>query len=111
MSEDQEKTPEQIEAEIAEVREDLGDSVTELADRADVKKQVGRKATEIKDQVSEKVKGAADPLGGSGGDIGSGPTGDVRNSPEILGKPVSSTLPIAVASLVVGLLLGRMIWR
>lgn len=111
MSEEQEKTPEQIEAEIAETRDELGDSVAELADRADVKKQVSRKAGEIKEQLTEKVTGPADPLGGSGGDIGSGPTGDVRNSPEILGTGPSSTLPIAAAALVLGIILGRIIWR
>jgi hypothetical protein len=58
----EEKTPAQIEAEIEATREELGDTVAELADKADVKKQAKRKveqtkakATAKKDQVKEKA--------------------------------------------------------
>jgi len=134
------KSPEEIEAEIEDAREDLGDTVAEIADRADVKKQAGKKveeakakASEAKDAAAAKAKdvkeaaagkaeelkasatAAADPRGGTGGDAGSGPTGDVKNSPEILDEgpvqPDQAVLIAAAAGFLAGLVLGRIIWR
>ncbi len=56
---------------------------------------------------------AGDPLGGTGGDIGGGPTGDIRNSPGIV---EGNTLPLpviatAAASFLVGLLVGWALWK
>jgi ElaB/YqjD/DUF883 family membrane-anchored ribosome-binding protein len=60
--ETEEKSPEQLEAEIEATREELGDTVAELADKADVKKQAKRKladtkakATAKKDELKEKA--------------------------------------------------------
>ena len=47
--------PERIEAEIEETREDLGDTVAALADKADVKKQAKIKADEAKDRAQERI--------------------------------------------------------
>jgi hypothetical protein len=47
--------PERIEAEIEATREDLGDSVAALADKADVKKQAKIKADEAKDRAQERI--------------------------------------------------------
>lgn len=116
----EDRSPEEIEAEIAETRQELGETVADIADKADVKKQAGRKAEELKSQAREKLdqaKAAAlgQPTGGTdgtGGDIGSGPTGDVRNSPGIAaaGGP-SRAVVIAAAAFITGLVLGRLIWR
>lgn len=138
MSKD-DKSPEQIEAEIEETREDLGDTVADIADKADVKKQAGKKADEVKEKVKSKAKetketvtakakdakaaatekadalegaAATDPKAGTGGDIGSGPTGDVRNSPGIVEDgPNTTALAAAAGAFVVGLALGWAIWR
>ena len=53
-------SPEAIEAEIEETREELGDTVAALADKADVKKQANRKVEETKEQAQEKVSEAAE---------------------------------------------------
>lgn len=79
------KTPEEIEP------EDAADKTSELKD---------------------SVRSANDPYGGSGGDIGSGPTGDVRNSPEIVADgPDTKALIAAAGAFAVGLALGWAIWR
>ena len=50
----EEKSPEQIEAEIEATREDLGGTVAELGDKADVKKQAKKKAAETKAKAAAK---------------------------------------------------------
>jgi len=57
---DDARTPDQIEAEIEEAREDLGDTVGKLADKADVKKQARLKVDETKERAQEKVGAVAD---------------------------------------------------
>ena len=57
---DDARSPEEIEAEIAETREELGDTVGALADKADVKKQAKRKVEETKERAQEKVSAAAE---------------------------------------------------
>jgi archaellum component FlaD/FlaE len=52
------ETPEQIEAEIEATREDLGDTVAELADKADVKKQAKKKVTQTKAKATAKKEDA-----------------------------------------------------
>jgi Protein of unknown function (DUF3618) len=47
--------PEQVQAEIEETRADLGDTVAELADKADLKKQARLKADEAKDRAQERI--------------------------------------------------------
>lgn len=54
-SPEQSKTPEEIEAEVARSREELGDTVAALADKADVKKQAKEKADEAKEQLEERI--------------------------------------------------------
>jgi ElaB/YqjD/DUF883 family membrane-anchored ribosome-binding protein len=52
----EERSPEQIEAEIEATREELGDTVAELADKADVKKQAKKKAAETKAKATAKAE-------------------------------------------------------
>lgn len=61
MSEAQEqRTPEQIEADIEETREELGDTVEALAAKTDVKARAKAKVEETKGTVSEKISGIGD---------------------------------------------------
>lgn len=117
MSADEEKTPEEIEAEIEATREELGDTVAAAADKADVSKQAKKKAKEMADQAKSKageIKDAATDAAsssrftGSGGDVGSGPTGDIRerDSP----APGHTGLMISGA-LLTGFVLGRLTAR
>jgi len=69
-------------------------------------------ATEATEASEAAGSAAADPYGGTGGAIGSGPTGDVRNSPEILDEgPDRTPLIAAAAGFLTGLVLGWAIWR
>ncbi len=49
------KDPKQIEAEIAQHREELARTVDELGDRVDVKKQTQRKVASVKAEATERV--------------------------------------------------------
>ena len=53
-------SPEKVEAEIAETREELGDTAAALAEKADVKEQAKRKVEETKERAQEKVGAAAE---------------------------------------------------
>lgn len=52
------RTPEQIRADIEEAREEMGETVAALAEKADVKAQAKKKVDETKAQVREKVSEA-----------------------------------------------------
>ncbi|MDQ2675742.1 MAG: DUF3618 domain-containing protein [Actinomycetota bacterium] len=61
MSESQEqRTPEEIQADIENAREELGDTVEALAAKTDVKARAKAKVEETKETVSEKVSGFSD---------------------------------------------------
>jgi len=67
----EERSPEQIQAEIEATREEMGDTVAEVADKADVKKQAKRKASETKakaaakkDEVKQKATAQKDAVTG-----------------------------------------------
>jgi hypothetical protein len=54
------RDPEQIESEIEQTREDLGETVAALADKTDVKKQAKRKVEETKAAAQAKASETAD---------------------------------------------------
>ena len=56
----QERTPEEIEADIEATREELGDTVEALAAKTDVKARAKAKVEETKETISEKVSGLGD---------------------------------------------------
>ena len=69
-----------------------------------------------KDADSEELDGSDDPspnpggFDGSAGDIGSGPTGDIRQNPEVAGAGnglAENPLVLVAAAFVVGLAIGR----
>jgi hypothetical protein len=53
-TESEEKSPEEIQAEIDATREELGDTVAAVADKADVKKQAKAKVSGVKESVGAK---------------------------------------------------------
>ena len=64
------RSPEEIQAEIEATREELGETVAEIAEKTDVKKQAKRKvneakakATAKKDEVIEKATAKKDERG------------------------------------------------
>jgi len=56
----EEKSPEEIRAEIGETREELGDTVAAVAEKTDVKKQAKAKVDDVKAQASAKADEAKD---------------------------------------------------
>jgi len=57
---DQARSPEQIQAEIEKTRAQLGDTVAELAEKADVKGQAKKKVDEAKQTAQEKASEASE---------------------------------------------------
>ena len=53
--EGEQRTPEEIEADIERTRRDMGDTVAAVAEKADVKAQAKLKVDEAKARVKEKV--------------------------------------------------------
>ena len=71
--ETEQRTPEQIEADIERTRQDLGDTVAAVAEKADVKAQAKQKVDEVKtritgkkDDVLNKTRDAAPASAGDG---------------------------------------------
>ena len=100
------RSPEEIRADIKETRAELGDTVEELAGKADVKGQakarvegVKETAKQKKDEVFSKAKGAAPESAGAA-------------AGQVSAKAQEDPLPFAVGgALVVGFLLGRITKR
>ena len=59
-SEEAARGPEEIQAEIETTREELGETVSALAEKADVKGQAQRKVEETKRQARANLSGASD---------------------------------------------------
>jgi membrane protein involved in colicin uptake len=67
----EERTPEQIEAEIEQTRRDLGDTVAAVAEKADVKAQAKAKVEETKARLKAKAPSSAGDGAGSAGQFAS----------------------------------------
>ena len=63
---EEQRSPEEIEADIERTRRDLGDTVAEVAEKADVKSQAKQKVDEAKARVKEKVGSAKPESAGDG---------------------------------------------
>jgi hypothetical protein len=59
------RTPEQIEAEIARTREDLGDTVAAMAAKADVKAQARAKFDETRERIAARAPRSAHDAAGA----------------------------------------------
>jgi chromosome segregation ATPase len=106
MTEQEQRSPQEIQEDIAQTREELGDTAAELADKADVKAQAKAKvdaakesAQQKKDELFGKAKEAAPDS------VGSGAQSMVSTAQQ---KP----LPFAVgAAFLVGIVVGRILRR
>ena len=112
MSESREqRTPEEIEADIEATREELGDTVEALAAKTDVKgrakakvEETKEKVEEAKETISEKISGVTDSTGQ--GATGSGPGAAEQATAVIKENPEKAALAGAFAA---GLLAGWII--
>jgi len=109
---DADRSPEQIQAEIETAREELGETVAALAEKADVKAQAKKKVDETKVQVQEKVAGAIETAGTRAQDF----SGRAQEAaPESAGEAAEQARQAArenpVPAVALGvLLLGFVIW-
>jgi chromosome segregation ATPase len=111
------RTPEQIEAEIEQTREDLGDTVAALSEKADVKARVKDKVEERKqavvdkkDEVLGKAQGARDDLASKAQDASPSsidPAKVVATAKETAVKPPVVAAGVFAAGVAVGVLIGR----
>ncbi len=97
------RDPEQIQREIEETREQLGDTVEALAEKTDVKAQAKRKLEDTKAQVAEKKEALL------GKAREASPDGAASAATQASQKARENPLPLAVAgALAVGFLAGRL---
>jgi ElaB/YqjD/DUF883 family membrane-anchored ribosome-binding protein len=90
----EEKSPEEIRAEIEETREDLGDTVAAVAEKTDVKKQAQAKVEDVKEQAQAKVEDVKAQAAAK------------ADEAQTLAK--QNPRPLAIAGAVIGLLV---LWR
>jgi ElaB/YqjD/DUF883 family membrane-anchored ribosome-binding protein len=118
------RDPEQIEAEIAETREELADTVGAVADKADVKKQAKRKAGEAKvkakakvDQAKEAVQEKTDELAAKAASATpESRTAAAERTQDIAGRAreyarANPVRAAAVGAFVAGIVIGRALAR
>jgi chromosome segregation ATPase len=101
--EDQQRTPEEIRADIAQTREEVGDTVEALAAKTDVKAQAQNKIDEIKSNVRAKT----DELGAKAKD--STPGGAQQGGRQVVELARANPAPVAIAGAVLfGFFLSRL---
>jgi len=106
MTEQEQRNPQEIQEDIEETREELGDTAAALADKADVKGQAKAKldsarhgAQQKKDELFGKAKEATPESIGSG-------------AQSVASTAQENPLPFAVgAAFLVGVLVGRILRR
>lgn len=97
-----ERTPEQIRAELDATREELGDTVAAVAEKADVKSQARLRVVEVKQAVQAKREELASKVTAGTSD------GTQAGMQRATTKARENPLPLAVGgALVVGFLVGR----
>jgi Protein of unknown function (DUF3618) len=116
LTSDEEKSPEQLRAEIEDVREDLGDTAAALAAKTDVKTRAREKAEEIKrsaigkkDELLSKTGRSPDAGDSTGGGVAAGASSAAtRVTATAKRNPVPTA---ALGALIGGFLLGRLTRR
>jgi hypothetical protein len=118
VGEDENRSPEQLRAEIEADRQQLGDTVEALAAKTDVKTRAREKADELKrsamdkkDELLAKTKRSSAEDAGSGGPEDGGPGGSSameRLKGTARQNPVQTA---AIGAFLGGLTLGRMLGR
>jgi Protein of unknown function (DUF3618) len=103
---DQERSPEEIRADIERTRRELGDTAAAVAAKADVKAQAKAKADETKQRATEKK----DELLGKAKEASPDSAGQFAGQAATTAK--DNPLPLAAgAAFVAGFLLGRLTRR
>jgi ElaB/YqjD/DUF883 family membrane-anchored ribosome-binding protein len=103
---DQERSPEEIRADIERTRRELGDTAAAVAAKADVKAQAKAKADETKQRATEKK----DELLGKAKEASPDSAGEFAGQAASTAK--DNPLPLAAgAAFVVGFLVGRLTRR
>jgi hypothetical protein len=102
MTEQETRTPEQIQADIEQTREEVGDTVEQLARKTDVKAHAQERVEEIKHDVRQK----AEQLKGKASS--STPDGAQQGGKQVVETVRSNPAPFALAGAVLlGYLIGR----
>jgi ElaB/YqjD/DUF883 family membrane-anchored ribosome-binding protein len=96
----QQKSPEEIEAEIDQTRAELGDTVEALAGKADVKQQAKDKITSIKDAAQHQAQHKKDELGSRA--RGAAPASAGAGAQQIASTVQRKPLPFAAAGAFAG---------
>jgi Protein of unknown function (DUF3618) len=106
VSSEQNKSPEQIQAEIEATRSEMGDTVSTVAEKADVKQQAKDKAGEIKDKASTRVE----QLTGKAKEAAPDSAGAGMEQAQSVAR--ENPLPLALAGAFIGgVVIGRMTRR
>ena len=107
----------QVRQEIEETRQDLGDTVSSLAEKADVKGQAKDKAAEIRSTVQEKVGGARQTASAKAEELTgkakqASPDSATEGAQRAADMARENPLPVAAgASFVAGVIFGRLLGR
>jgi ElaB/YqjD/DUF883 family membrane-anchored ribosome-binding protein len=107
----------QVREEIEETRQELGDTVSSLAQKADVKGQAKDKAAEIRNRVQDKVAGARQTASAKSEELTgkakeASPDSATEGAQRAADMARENPLPVAAgASFVAGVIFGRLVGR
>jgi len=113
LADDQDKSAAELQAEIEDVREDLGDTAAALASKTDVKTRARAKADELKRSAKAKTDNLLSGGGNVTSDEGSGAPAAVGSGLDRL-RTIAKQNPVptvALGAVVGGFLLGRLTRR
>ncbi len=102
----EQRTPDEIRRDIKATREDLGETVEALVEKADVKAQVSERVDAVKDDARQKVDDLRGKVRDAAPNSAGGAAADAKK------KARANPLPLVGAgALVVGFALGRLTAR
>jgi ElaB/YqjD/DUF883 family membrane-anchored ribosome-binding protein len=108
------RDPEEIREEIETTREELGETIAALGEKADVKTRAREKVDDIKDQAGEKVAGARESVSGTKDDLlgkakDVSPDAAASAATQAAQKVRENPAPLAIAgAFIAGVVLGRL---
>lgn len=108
LSDDPDQAAAQLRSEIQDVRENLGDTVEELAAKTDVKTRARAKADELKRSATERFSSKTAADGASSGVAAGASSGLARVRSTARENPVPTA---ALGALIGGFLIGRLTRR
>ena len=110
---DEQRGPEEIREDIAQTREELGDTVEALAGKADVKGQAKAKADDVKQRAREKVGSVKERVGSARDGAGEHTPDAARDGAQRV-KQVAAENPVPAAVIggfVAGVVVSRILRR